>query len=168
MPVEHIYVCARMDDLPRVRIPAAQLEARGHVIVSRWLTEGNSTLSHLEISRMDLEDLRRATWVILDNITEGRSGGRCVEFGYALGLSHAAWDGRHRRISLVGPARNVFDSLVEPIEHFETWEGLLASRERKERSYVRRETQLGINPGEGPRDPGGVFNWSVEAISPRA
>jgi hypothetical protein len=166
---ESVYIAARMDDLPRVQIAADRLQARGHVITARWITEGNSSLSQPEIARMDLEDIRRASWLILDTITAGESGGREVEYGYVLGLTHAAWtDGRHRRVSLVGPTRNVFHSLVEPTEHFETWEALLASLERKERPYVRRETQLGINPGEGPRDPGGVFNWSVEAISPRA
>ena len=66
-----------------------KLERRGHVVTSRWLKvmlEGGH-----ETAVLDLADVARADILLLINTPEWLrrgSGGRHVEFGYALALGH--------------------------------------------------------------------------------
>src|SRR5262250_1625679 len=111
MVPERIYLAARVDDRERLPANARRLEALGHTITSRWVFEDNSHLSDEAIARMDLDDARRATWLILDELTPGRNGGREYEAGYFTGLMHAEGPCR-RRVTLIGPYRNVFHASI--------------------------------------------------------
>lgn len=63
----------------------------------------------------DLDEIWDSDCLILDTIDDSSTGGREVEWGFALA--------RGMRMVLVGPRRNVFHYLVE--RHYETWSELL-------------------------------------------
>jgi len=81
------------------------LELRGHVVTSRWLKDDSETLND-EWARNDLYDVASADALFALNLPgweDKGTGGRHVEFGYALALG--------KRIVLVGQRSNIFHYL---------------------------------------------------------
>lgn len=98
-----------------------QLHDEGIVVTSRWLDDEDpwDPADHARGYRLaakDLEDIREADVVVCftgEPVTT--TGGRHVEFGYALGIG--------KPIVVVGPAENVFYCLRnERIARFEYWD----------------------------------------------
>ena len=92
----------------------ASLEARGHVVTSRWL-KAPDELSD-QCAREDLADVAAADVLLALNPAcweERGTGGRHVELGYALALG--------KRVVLVGKRSNIFHhhSDVRVIERVE-------------------------------------------------
>jgi hypothetical protein len=113
------YLAARYSRAEEMRGYAAQLEALGHVVTSRWI-HGHGDRPDMHLAWEDLADLVGAEMLIFfsdepDAKTRGR-GGRHVEFGIAVG--------RAMPILIVGRRENVFHHL--PAMHqVDTWEEAL-------------------------------------------
>jgi hypothetical protein len=114
-----IYLAARYGRHPEMQQVAADLQAAGHEVTSRWiwgshdLPSGVDVPDRAEATRFaveDIADLMKAECLI--SFTEapgadGRArGGRHVEYGIALAL-HMTHTGAMRLIT-VGPRENVF------------------------------------------------------------
>ena len=75
----------------------------------------------------DLAEIKQADLLILDTteaFTPESSGGREVEYGYALGHFQT------KLVFIVGPKRSAFHALAD--RHFETWAIALAFLGRKD------------------------------------
>jgi nucleoside 2-deoxyribosyltransferase len=87
-----------------------RLEVSGHVVTSRWLRERDEM--DAAAAQKDLEDVDAAD-VLLFVHDEGwankGTGGRHVEFGYALA--------RGKRIVMIGPIANVFHCLDDIVRY---------------------------------------------------
>jgi hypothetical protein len=100
------------------------LEADGHLVTSRWLKERHSGDSVKEDTARrycaeDLEDINRASVLVLFVGDRGSRGGKWYEAGYA---SHA-----RKKIYVVGiptPEESIFHLLADA--HFEDFDAFLA------------------------------------------
>src|ERR1700676_3526460 len=120
-----IYLAARYSLKKEIRKKTKNLINLGHQISSSWLQEPhNPNIQLTEISdelnsfyaNQDIEDIRRADWLVLFSQSPtlpGVRGGRHVEFGYALGLG--------KKLMVVGPKENIFHHLPNVIQ-VDTWE----------------------------------------------
>jgi hypothetical protein len=122
-----IYLAARYSRYPEMQSVRCDLEARGHIVTSRWINGGHELTDEglseqaketdrIRFAVEDLDDLYSADCVI--NFTESpRSansrGGRHVEFGIALAI--------HMPVIVVGPRENVFHCLSH-IEWYSDYE----------------------------------------------
>lgn len=117
-----IYLAARYSRRQELQGYAATLREMGHVVTSRWLLPGEhegeaDPDTELGVDRMaryafeDLLDVDDSDTVVV--FTEQRgiysSGGRHVEFGYAIA--------RNKSIIIVGPIENVFHALDGLVHH---------------------------------------------------
>ena len=108
-----IYVGGAYGEQPRLREEAGNLFALGHQITGTWLYEVQkpATLSEKEWHRClalkDLAEVASADCIITDLDGVSSSGGRYVEWGYALG--------RHNMLKvLVGKSNwGVFNTLAD-------------------------------------------------------
>lgn len=115
-----VYLASRWREelRPTLHELRAWLEVRGHECTSRWLdvhcTYG-AAARVLESCRHDIEDVKRAEWLIQYNPPgHGRSrGGNHVELGMAIAWGH--------RLTLIGEQLHVFHYLPE-LEKFATIE----------------------------------------------
>ena len=127
-----IYLAARYSRREELLRYAADLEARGHTITSRWLA-GNHQIDDaglsVEAARAERERFATEDWADLCaadaciSFTEApRSsnsrGGRHVEYGAALALG--LW------CVVVGPRENVFHCLPF-VTQYDTWADFLAT-----------------------------------------
>jgi hypothetical protein len=108
--------------MAELQVYAAQLEAAGHVVTSRWVRGVHPVGGDVsKYAAEDIEDVIAAD-AIISFTEEPRSsnsnGGRHVEHGLALG--------RGKRLIVVGFRENVFHHL-EHCEFFETWPEALAA-----------------------------------------
>ena len=78
------YLAARYDRRKEMLKVATKLRELGHSITSRWIN-GSHTVASALCAEEDLEDIRNSDTLILFTDQPG-SGGRHVEFGYALAL----------------------------------------------------------------------------------
>jgi hypothetical protein len=120
-----IYLAARYSLKNEIREKAQDLINLGIEVTSSWLQEPhNPNIQLTEVSdelnsfyaRQDIEDIRRAEWLVLFSQSPtlpGVRGGRHVEFGYALGLG--------KKLMVVGPKENIFHHLPNVIQ-VDTWE----------------------------------------------
>lgn len=110
-----IYLAAMWSERDRMLGEAQFLEARGHVVTSRWIHSCLST--DAENAQMDLDDVRAADILILYSAgprgTMFSGGGRQIEFGYALALG--------MRVILIGAVETCFHNLPQ-VTHFKTLE----------------------------------------------
>lgn len=85
------------------------LHNAGHEVTSKWIRGLEETMSLPEAAQMDLDDIDRADVVISCTLPKGTvfsSGGRHVEFGYALA--------KDKLIINVGPnEENIFHHLPQ-------------------------------------------------------
>ena len=116
-----IYLAATYTRLTEMQEYARRLRAAGHSILSRWIYGGHEThdiagdTEKARFAREDLEDLDRADAVLIFTEFTGAlsSGGRHVEFGYALA--------KGKRAIIVGERENLFHYApgAEQVENFE-------------------------------------------------
>ena len=92
--------------------------------MSSWLDEVarpahmEHTIFHKKLGMKDLTEISMADLLILETLEDSKTGGKEVEFGYALGKFQA------KEVWIVGPLRNVFHPLAD--RFFATWEECLA------------------------------------------
>lgn len=127
--IKRIYLAAayqRHDEMCGVR---DVLQALDYLVTSRWIDQHGGDQpeaavgealkvddpAHAQFIAEDLEDIDRADTLISFTGT-GTTGGRHVEFGYALAMG--------KRLILVGPRENIFHR-YEHVEHYETWPRLV-------------------------------------------
>lgn len=125
------YLAARYGRREELCAYRVQLEIRGHLVTSRWLTgshvldDGDSPASERDGQVFALEDYAdvRAADSLIAFTEPPRStasrGGRHVELGLAL-----AWE---KRVVIIGPRENVFCWMPHVIQ-YETFEAYLAAR----------------------------------------
>jgi nucleoside 2-deoxyribosyltransferase len=104
-----------------------ELERLGAIIESAWMSEGHTELFPESMKAADLVDpwagrshaeadlvaIDVADLVIVFTDEPSTTGGRDVEFGYAIASE--------KRIVVIGPRINVFHCLQE-VEQYNTWE----------------------------------------------
>lgn len=107
-----VYLASRHEDRPDVIKVRKQLLKRGVLVTSRWLLEGgvlktniveNEREGSLHVQTNDIEDINKADVVVVFSPKKAfgnSTGGRHVEFGYALGVK--------KPLILVGFRENVF------------------------------------------------------------
>ena len=107
-----VYLASRHEDRPDIIKVRRQLVANGIHVTSRWLLEGgvlktpiveNEKEGSLHVLKNDLEDIDAADVVVVFSPKKAfgnSTGGRHVEFGYALGTN--------KPLILVGWRENVF------------------------------------------------------------
>jgi len=123
------YIAGKWGARERLRVIAEQVRATGHEVTSSWLLptigveagEWNnlSPLDAKQSAILDLKDIANSDALFLDTIDESHTGGREVEYGFALGLG--------KIITTIGPKRNGFHHLCPG---FDTWGELLAALEK--------------------------------------
>lgn len=116
MPLASVYLSAKFERRGELNGYRSELEAAGVEVTSRWLTDPTPELTDEAwrlLATKDIEDIHRASGLIL--FADGRpgGGGRHVEFGVALGL--------RKRMMVVGEPENLFQSL-EAVQIVPTWE----------------------------------------------
>jgi len=115
MPLDSIYLSARFERRDELNGYRSELEAAGVQVTSRWLIDPTPELTDdawRRLATKDVEDIQRASGLML--FAEGRpgGGGRHVEFGVALGLG--------KRLFVVGEPENLFHSL-DAVQRLPTW-----------------------------------------------
>jgi nucleoside 2-deoxyribosyltransferase len=145
-----IYLAARYRRREEMQGRAADLEAAGHEVTSRWIrgshepVRGVATAEERAVWAAEgMSDLRTADALIAftEPPEEPKSrGGRHVEFGVALGL--------HKRIAVIGPQETVFHCLPR-VERFDSWrefmahlEGFAAPSRRRRRTVEVTDEQF--------------------------
>lgn len=116
-----VYFAACFKRREELRGYAAELEAEGVLVTSRWLAGSSKLQGHelqsgdrgAQLAYMDLEDVRAADLCLgfteyPDALDPGR-GGRHTELGIALGLG--------RPVAIVGPVEQVFHRLPGVVRH---------------------------------------------------
>lgn len=101
-----LYLAARYDRRQKLGELAESIEQLGHAVTSRWLNGHGQ--EDADSALYDLTDVVLADGLVLfteSARTRGRSGGRHVEFGYAL---HA-----NKALFIVGPEENIFHGLPQ-------------------------------------------------------
>lgn len=116
MPLESVYLSARFERRDELNGYRSELEAAGVEVTSRWLTDPTPELTDEAwrlLATKDVEDIHRASGLIL--FADGRpgGGGRHVEFGIALGLE--------KQMIVIGEPENLFHSL-QAAQIVATWE----------------------------------------------
>jgi nucleoside 2-deoxyribosyltransferase len=118
----NIYIAGKWSARERLAERAKEVEALGHKVVSSWLRpdvaieqgEWASMSSHEQASyaSRDLDEVDAADLLILDTFDESNTGGREVEYGYAIGAN--------KIVTRVGPTRNGFHHLMEGYQDWPT------------------------------------------------
>lgn len=127
------YLAGRFSRKDELAGYARQIEAAGDYVTSRWLTGAHDahservlTSEELRAFAMeDLEDIHGSSGFILFTETPDvgyTSGGRMVEFGWALVYSQI----RPENLLICGPHENVFTQLAR--EQYDTWADLAAAK----------------------------------------
>ncbi len=96
-----IYLAASYNRKDEMCAIAEKLQLLGHTITSRWIVQHGEDQE--TGAREDLEDIDNSAWVISFTGAGTTSGGRHVEFGYALAKGKA--------MVLIGEPENVFHKL---------------------------------------------------------
>jgi hypothetical protein len=118
-----IYISGSFTEQVRLRAEADKLWHRGHVITSTWLQEVKKPLSLYEdewdrcLAVKDLAELAAAECIILDVDGKSTTGGRYVEWGFALG--------RYNMLKIVvgQDTKGVFNTLAD--KSVDSWDNLM-------------------------------------------
>jgi hypothetical protein len=108
LAMARIYLTARFSRQEEMRKHRETLQANGHEVTSQWLDEVLGSVSEAEAALIDLDDIDGSDFLLAFSETSDvgyYTGGRHVEFGYALG--------RSIDIVVVGPRENVFFHMPE-------------------------------------------------------
>lgn len=120
-----VYVSGTYTDQKRLREKANELWHQGHTITGTWLQETKQPPALSEtnwfraLAVKDLAEVAAADCIILDLDGTSSTGGRYVEWGFALG--------RFNMLKITVGANNwgVFNTLADL--HYNSWEELLAA-----------------------------------------
>lgn len=136
------YLAGRVSRREELREWAQDLIDMGHTVTSQWLWRNIPHANHqikdkalrAEIAAEDMNDIRKADVFLLASETTGMggSGGRLVEFGYALG--------RHKLLVVVGPMENLFLCLPGVLK-YEDWEEGKRNAQWLREAEVRKEEE---------------------------
>lgn len=113
-----IYVASNFASQARMKQIRRELEFRGHTVTSTWLDEDGAQSYELHPDRgpgyalRDRQEVEDSDLLILDTLELSNTGGREVELGIAMAL--------HKRTWRVGPARNIFHTIVSKV--YDDWE----------------------------------------------
>lgn len=114
-----IYTAAKFKQRLEIKKWTEELWLAGFVITSSWLNETirPTHITHHDFWKKmaikDLCEISEADILILDTTMPTETGGKEVEFGYALGRF------QNKMQIIIGPYMNVFHTLCD--KHFETW-----------------------------------------------
>lgn len=122
-----IYLAARYDQHGLMLVYAGKLESAGHQVTSRWIRQATGDMPDgctVELmnqrpsecaphAQTDMDDIRRSNVLVCFTEWPSSTGGRHVEFGYALALGI--------RIVIVGPREHIFHTIPQ-VEHYSTRE----------------------------------------------
>lgn len=130
-----IYLAARYSRHEEMQENAADLEAAGHTVTSRWI-RGSHKLDPDRVDEAerfaieDIEDLTKSDVVVSFTETDEKAakkrpskGGRHVEFGIGLALN--------KRLVVIGPRENVFHWLPN-VEVYDDLESFMNDPENEE------------------------------------
>ena len=115
-----IYIGGSFQSQKRLRPIRDQLWHLGHEIVSSWLDECampngmTKDVFDKQLAIKDLTEVKAADCIIVDVFDPSTTGGRMVEWGYALGHTKLRY--------VVGPDNCIFFKLAD--KHFNTWDKL--------------------------------------------
>ena len=126
------YLAARFSRKDELAGYAQIIEDHGDTVTSRWLTGAHDPLSERQLTHQelrdfafdDLDDIGEASCFVLFTEAKGAgymSGGRMVEFGYALNMGN-----KYLSTIVVGPQENIFTRLAT--EHYASWDDLAAEK----------------------------------------
>lgn len=114
-----IYIASKFESAQRIRREAAQLQAKGHRIVSTWTNEVVSREEaeiipsyRQQAARRDIDEVCDADLFIIDTLDESNTGGREVELGLVFGRQALHGPPRPCELLRVGPVRNIFHTLI--------------------------------------------------------
>jgi nucleoside 2-deoxyribosyltransferase len=119
-----IYCAATFKNQHRIRNMRDRLFLLGHNVLSTWLNEQVKPSGMTEeqfgrkMAAKDLREIQEADCVILDLADPSQTGGKLIEFGFALA--------HHKLLYTVGPVipHAIFLSLADM--HFNTWDELFS------------------------------------------
>lgn len=115
-----IYIAGTFQSQHRLRPMRDRLWKMGHEVISTWLDECakpegmSNEIFNRQLAMKDLTEVRAADCLILDVTGTSTTGGRMVEWGYALGQSKLRY--------LVGEGDCIFLKLADV--KFADWEAL--------------------------------------------
>lgn len=115
-----IYIGASFVAQKRLRPIRDQLFHKGHAVIGSWLDEITKPsdmpgeVFDKKLATKDLQEIREAECFILDTNEASTTGGRMIEFGFALA--------NMKLIYHVGKDNSIFMHLAD--KHFDTWEEL--------------------------------------------
>lgn len=115
-----IYLAAPYSQMELMREWEKVVEAHGHVCTAQWICGKEKHMTTAEAGQMDLDDIDRADAIVSYVLPKGTmfsSGGRHVEFGYALAKQKIL-------INIGTEPENIFHNLVTTvptIEHAMLW-----------------------------------------------
>ena len=140
--MEQIYLMARYSRYQEMQHVARHIEARGHVVVSRWIrgeheasdeaiATGTLGLLERQFALEDLQDLASATCCVSfsERSRTPSRGGRHVEFGLALAMG--------KRLIAVGGSEHVFHALPQ-VEHVHDLAALLTLIEKSSTVFLAK------------------------------
>lgn len=117
----NIYIASLFSRREEMEGYANKLEEAGFTITSRWVYGGEEGKTNEEIAIFDLDDVDDADLVLNFTLPYGtmfKGGGRCVEFGYAVGTN--------KEVVLVGERENVFHWLPE-VKQYDTLDQFISN-----------------------------------------
>jgi nucleoside 2-deoxyribosyltransferase len=123
-----IYTAAAWIWRDHARGLARAITESGHEVTSRWLREDCATEE--QGARQDLEDIDRADMLVLLTMPKGTmfsSGGRMVEFGYAMA--------KGKVVAIIGERENVF-CLLPSVLQFDRVAGFIAALQDMEVAHA--------------------------------
>ncbi len=115
-----IYLASKFETRNEIRPVRDKLWQMGHEVVSTWLDEVKQppamTLDIFwkKLALKDLAEIKAADLLVLNTGGPSVTGGKEVEFGFALGQF------QNKLVYIVGPLRNVFHALCD--RRFDTWD----------------------------------------------
>lgn len=115
-----LYIGASFQSQKRLRPIRDQLWHLGHEVVGTWLDEVampegmTKEIFDKQLAIKDLTEVKSADCIIMDKFDLSTTGGRNVEWGYALGQAKLKY--------LVGPITCIFERLAD--RTFVDWEEL--------------------------------------------
>lgn len=120
-----IYTAATFKEQSRIQLMRDELFRRGHNVLSTWLNEqvkpNGMTQEEFgkKMAMKDLQEVAEADCLILDRFEPSLSGGKMIEFGFALA--------KHKLLYVVDPdfpnPASIFLQLADKV--FPDWEALL-------------------------------------------
>lgn len=101
-----LYLAAMYQHMDQINKERVKFIMAGHIVTSRWLDGTEDHMSLAEAAAMDLDDIDAADALVSYTLPKGTmfsSGGRHVEFGYAIA--------RDKRLFTIGEVENIFHNL---------------------------------------------------------